>query len=95
MPAGVITPTSRTPRPLRILHVMARYWPAHGGAEGYLHEISKRLVAEGHEVTVATTDAAEVDTFGTRPVNGWQSSRRSKTASAFVVTPFGICPDRP
>jgi len=50
-------------RTLRILHVMARYWPARGGAEGYLHEISRRLVAEGHHVTVATTDALEVDGF--------------------------------
>jgi glycogen(starch) synthase len=50
-------------RSLRILHVMARYWPAQGGAEAYLHEISRRLVADGHQVTVATTDAQDVDVF--------------------------------
>jgi glycogen(starch) synthase len=56
-------------RPLRILHVMARYWPARGGAENYLHEISRRLVADGHQVTVATTDALDVDVF-------WDPARR-------------------
>jgi glycogen(starch) synthase len=50
-------------RPLRILHVLARYWPARGGAEGYLHEISRRLVADGHRVTVVTTDALDVTVF--------------------------------
>src|SRR5262249_6986220 len=34
-----------------------------GGAEGYLHEISRRLVAAGHQVTVATTDALDVEVF--------------------------------
>ncbi len=58
-----------TTRPLRILHVMARYWPAQGGAEGYLHEISRRLVADGHQVTVATTDALDVEVF-------WNPARR-------------------
>ena len=45
---------------MRILHIIQRYLPAHGGAERYLHEIAKRLVRDGHEVVTFTTDAAEV-----------------------------------
>jgi len=40
-----------------ILHVFQRYWSAVGGAEILLCEISERLAAKGHQVTVATTDA--------------------------------------
>ncbi len=48
---------------MRILHIVQRYWPAQGGAETYLHEISARLVAEGHSVTVATTDSLDFELF--------------------------------
>lgn len=54
---------------MQVLHIIQRYWPAHGGAEMHLHEISARLVAEGHEVTVATTDALDFELF-------WEPSRR-------------------
>jgi glycosyltransferase involved in cell wall biosynthesis len=48
---------------MRILHVNAAYWPFVGGAETYLQAISERLVRDGHEVTVATTDATDVQCF--------------------------------
>jgi glycogen(starch) synthase len=48
---------------MRVLHVIGRYWPARGGAEAYLHEISRRLVRDGHEVTILTTDALDVEVF--------------------------------
>jgi glycosyltransferase involved in cell wall biosynthesis len=54
---------------MRILHVIQRYWPAVGGAEIHLGEISERLAAEGHQVTVATTDALDFELF-------WDSRRR-------------------
>jgi len=44
-----------------ILHVIQRYWSAVGGAEILLCEISERLAAKGHRVTVATTDALDVE----------------------------------
>lgn len=46
---------------MRILHIAPRYWPAQGGAEELLGEASRRLVADGHQVTVATTDACSVN----------------------------------
>ncbi len=43
--------------PMRILHIIQRYWPARGGAETHMEELSSRLASEGCRVTVATTDA--------------------------------------
>jgi glycogen(starch) synthase len=54
---------------MRILHTTQRYWPARGGAETLLEEISNRLAADGHHVTVATTDALDFELF-------WDPSRR-------------------
>ena len=48
---------------MRILHIIQRYWPAGGGAERHLHEISRRLVRDGHAVTVYTTDAEDFQLF--------------------------------
>ncbi len=44
-------------RPLRILMVSARYYPLTGGTETHVYEVSRRLAADGHDVTVLTTDA--------------------------------------
>ncbi|MEM7800745.1 MAG: glycosyltransferase family 4 protein [Chloroflexota bacterium] len=41
---------------MRLLHLIHRYRPAHGGAENYMDGISSRLAASGHDVTVITTD---------------------------------------
>jgi glycosyltransferase involved in cell wall biosynthesis len=48
---------------MRILHLIQRYWPARGGAESHLGELSARLTATGHQVTVATTDALDFELF--------------------------------
>jgi glycogen(starch) synthase len=48
---------------MRVLHINPRYWPACGGAEAHLGEISERLVGDGHHVTVATTDALDAELF--------------------------------
>jgi len=48
---------------MRVLHINARYWPYSGGSERHLAEISERLVRDGHEVTVYTTDAFDIELF--------------------------------
>ena len=48
---------------MRILHLIQRYWPARGGAESHLGELSARLAVAGHQVTVATTDALDFELF--------------------------------
>jgi glycosyltransferase involved in cell wall biosynthesis len=54
---------------MRILHIVQRYWPAEGGAERHLGELSERLAADGHDVTVLTTDALDIELF-------WNAGRR-------------------
>lgn len=51
---------------MRILHIAPRYWPALGGAENHIAELSQRLVADGHTVTVATTTARSLSAFWDR-----------------------------
>ncbi|HQE92787.1 MAG TPA: glycosyltransferase family 4 protein [Anaerolineae bacterium] len=48
---------------MRILHIIQRYWPVRGGAEVHFGAISAYLAAQGHEVTVATTDALDFELF--------------------------------
>ncbi len=48
---------------MRILHLTPRYLPAVGGAERHLAAISEHLAGQGHAVTVATTDAADIEAF--------------------------------
>jgi len=48
---------------MRILHVIQRYLPAIGGAELYMEALSKRLAADGHDVTVLTTEALDFELF--------------------------------
>jgi len=57
---------------VHVLHIIQRYWPARGGAEAHLQEISERLAADGHEVTVATSDAQDFELF-------WRPSARRFT----------------
>ena len=48
---------------MRVLHINAAYRPFVGGAETYLQAMSERLAGDGHAVTVATTDATQVQCF--------------------------------
>ena len=45
-------------RPLRIALVSARYYPYMGGTETHVHEVSRRMSARGHSVTILTTDVS-------------------------------------
>lgn len=48
---------------MRCLHIIHRYWPALGGSEKFMMEISERLAAEGNQVTVFTTDAIDIQHY--------------------------------
>jgi glycogen(starch) synthase len=54
---------------MRILHVIQRYYPFLGGSELYFQELSERMAADGHTVTVLTTDAWDLEHF-------WAPGRR-------------------
>jgi len=51
---------------MRILHVIQRYWPYVGGSERQFQEFSERLARDGHDVTVFTTDAWDLELFWAR-----------------------------
>ncbi len=55
---------------MHILHVIQRYYPYVGGSEGYFQELSEQFVQDGHQVTVLTTDAWDLDHF-------WASGRKT------------------
>jgi glycosyltransferase involved in cell wall biosynthesis len=48
---------------MRILHLVQRYAPFRGGSELVFGELSERLAAAGHQVTVYTTDAWDLEHF--------------------------------
>ncbi len=48
---------------MRVAHFVQRYPPALGGSEAYLARLSRYLAARGHEVTVFTTTALDLDAF--------------------------------
>jgi glycogen synthase len=56
--AAPVTPiaTDGVAKPMRVLLVSARFFPYAGGTETHTYEVAKRFAAEGHEVTVLTTD---------------------------------------
>ncbi len=63
---------------MRVLHVIQGYYPWVGGSQRYFQEISERLAAAGHEVTVVTTDAGELEHF-------WARRRRRVEAAAETI----------
>jgi glycosyltransferase involved in cell wall biosynthesis len=48
---------------LRIAHFVQRYPPALGGSEAYFQRLSRHLANRGHEVSVWTTNALDLDAF--------------------------------
>jgi glycosyltransferase involved in cell wall biosynthesis len=54
---------------MHFLHVIQRYHPFVGGSESYFGELSEQFVRDGHQVTVLTTDAWDLDHF-------WAPNRR-------------------
>ena len=55
---------------MHVLHIIQRYYPYLGGSELVCQVISERLAAEGHRVSVWTTNAWDLDHF-------WAKGRRT------------------
>lgn len=75
---------------MRLLHVTHQYWPAIGGAEQYIVQLSETLATRGHEVHLYTARSRDADTWrnelpAAERVNGvsvrrfWSLPRRSHT----------------
>ncbi len=54
---------------MHILHIVQLYYPVASGAGRYFAEVGERLAAEGHRVTVLSTDAYDLEYF-------WNGARR-------------------
>ncbi len=63
---------------MRVLHVIQGYYPWVGGSQRVFQEVSERLVADGHRVTVLTTDAGDLEHF-------WSRGRRTVGPASEVV----------
>ncbi len=48
---------------MRILHVTHQYWPAMGGAEQYITDLSEEMARRGHQVDVFTSRSADYRTW--------------------------------
>ncbi|MBV9787271.1 MAG: glycosyltransferase family 4 protein [Chloroflexi bacterium] len=55
---------------MHFLHIIQRYYPYTGGSELYFQEFSEQLAADGHQVTVLTTNAWDLDHF-------WAAGRKT------------------
>lgn len=66
----------------RFLHIVQRYAPYEGGSENYVRELSERFAAAGDAVTVATTDAWDLEYF-------W-SPRARRVAAPYEETLNGV-----
>jgi glycosyltransferase involved in cell wall biosynthesis len=73
---------------MRVLHVIQRYWPAVGGAEIHMGELSRRFVADGHQVTVVTTDALDFELLSTP--GGQRISAREEQIDGVRVLRFPV-----
>jgi glycosyltransferase involved in cell wall biosynthesis len=63
---------------MRFVHVNHRYAPFVGGSERFIQEVSESAAADGHDVTVVTSDAQDLEYF-------WDRSRQSIDAPTSEV----------
>lgn len=80
---------------MRILHISQRYYPAVGGAEIELAKISAHLVAAGHEVVVATSDALDFELFWDPDARRITDSRGEHDGVQIVRFPVRLLPFSP
>ena len=62
---------------MHIVHVTHRAWPLVGGSERYIHEIARRQVLDGHQVTVVASTADDLSAL-------WEQRGRQVGAEAPV-----------
>lgn len=66
---------------MKILHLIHRSWPYHGGAERYVWEHARAALDHGHGSTVVTTDSWDMS---------WLVSRRGKSLPSGRVVHEGV-----
>ena len=73
--------------PLRVLQVALGYYPYAGGLETHVHEVSRRMVAAGVQVTVLTVDTGR----GLPAVEEVEGVQVRRVRALRKATAFGCC----
>lgn len=73
---------------MRILHLVHRSWPYHGGAERYVLEHALAGIDRGHESVIATTNAWDMSLFVSR--EGERISRSSDLYRGITIRRFPV-----
>lgn len=80
---------------MHILHIVQLYHPVPSGASRYFVEIGERLVAEGHRVTVLTTNAFDLEHLwmqGRRTIDERTDSHNGVQVVRFPVSRLPVSP---
>jgi glycosyltransferase involved in cell wall biosynthesis len=80
---------------MNLLHVNAAYPPFLGGAEIYTQAMSERFAGGGHQVTVVTTNAAEVEYFWNPRKRHVASGRERRNGVDVIRCPVSHLPFSP
>jgi len=72
-------------RNMRIVQTPVRFWPAYGGVEKYVLELSKHLVAQGNDVTVVCADEPQVGSCVVQGVKTLRLPYRAKVANTNIT----------
>ena len=71
---------------LRITQTPVRFFPAYGGVENYVLELSKQLVAQGSDVTVVCADEPSAEPCGVQGVKTIRLPYSAKVANTNITT---------
>jgi glycosyltransferase involved in cell wall biosynthesis len=74
---------------MRVAHFVQRYPPALGGSEAYFARLSRYLAGRGHEVTVFTTTALDLEAFWTTRGKCLRAGEHRK--DGVTVRRYGLC----
>ena len=74
---------------MRVAHFVQRYPPALGGSEAYFARLSRYLAARGHEVTVFTTTAVDLEAFWATRGRCVRAGERAE--DGVTVRRYGLC----
>ncbi len=76
---------------INIIHVVQRYHPNIGGSETVVQELSERLAARGHNVTVLTRDSPSMNLNGVtvKPTKTYRKDIERLTKKADILMVFG------
>jgi glycosyltransferase involved in cell wall biosynthesis len=80
---------------MHILHIVQLYYPVASGAGRYFAEVGERLAAEGHQVTVLSTDAYDLEYFWNRKRRRVETPEETHNGVRIIRLPVRRLPGPP